>query len=319
VETKEQLGWEERIGRPVAVACFACAALLVAALFYGTSIAEEPAPGVETDTVYTFALVADHKSEVILLGVMQALGSVLLAAPLWFLFKATKFRKEDAPAAAKWLAILGPLFYGAVTLIQQINFVDVAERVTNELRANPRAPEIAEQLADDERAAGAAAVLQGLSLAATLALAFAFVLVCLNAMRAGLLSRFMGILGIIVGALFVLPLLGNVPFVQVFWVGAIGLLVLGKWPQGGRGPAWDTGEAEPWPTARDRAEQMAAARAAREEEFADDEELEPEPSRTAVGAGRRPGPDPDDGDADGMADRRQSPHPRSKKRKRKRR
>jgi hypothetical protein len=137
----------------------------------------------------------------------------------------------------------------------------------------------------------------------------------------------MGILGIIVGALFVLPILGQVPFVQLFWVGAIGLLALARWPQGGRGPAWETGEADPWPTARDRAEEMAAARAAREEEFSDDRDDEPSRSRAAVGAGRRRGgPAPEltadlDGDGDGaQPERRQSPqHPRSKKRKRKRR
>jgi hypothetical protein len=35
--------------------------------------------------------------------------------------------------------------------------------------------------------------------------------------------------------------------VQAFWLGAIGSLYLGNWP-GGRGPAWESGEAEPWPS-----------------------------------------------------------------------
>ena len=96
----------------------------------------------------------------------------------------------------------------------------------------------------------------------TLAMALSLVLVSLNAMRAGLLSRFMGIIGILTGALLVLPLLAPLPVVQLFWLGALGALFLGRWP-GGRGPAWDSGEAEPWPSAaqlRGRGGRRAAAR-----------------------------------------------------------
>ena len=43
-------------------------------------------------------------------------------------------------------------------------------------------------------------------------------LICLNAMRVGLLTRFMGVLGIITGALQILPLGGPLPVVQCFWL-----------------------------------------------------------------------------------------------------
>jgi hypothetical protein len=57
---------------------------------------------------------------------------------------------------------------------------------------------------------------------------------------------------VIAGVLFVLPLLPGVPiFLQAFWLGAVGALFLGNWP-GGRGPAWDSGEPDPWPTAAER-------------------------------------------------------------------
>src|SRR5205823_7093693 len=81
----------------------------------------------------------------------------------------------------------------------------------------------------------------GLSLAASIATGLGTVLVSLNAMRAGLLSRFMGVLGIILGVLFVLPLIAS-PIIQLFWLLALGLLFLGNWPGAGRGPAWETGE-----------------------------------------------------------------------------
>jgi hypothetical protein len=66
-----------------------------------------------------------------------------------------------------------------------------------------------------------------------------------------MLSRFLGIIGVIVGGLYVLPLFGGPQIVQLFWLGALAMLVLGFWP-GGRGPAWETGEAAPWPTAAER-------------------------------------------------------------------
>ena len=107
---------------------------------------------------------------------------------------------------------------------------------------------MAKELIDDSRGVVATAA----GFAGTLAIAFSYVIIALNAMRAGLLSRFMGVLGIGVGALIVLPLLPQgLPIVQMFWLGALGALFLGRW-SGGRGPAWETGTAEPWPAAQRR-------------------------------------------------------------------
>jgi hypothetical protein len=323
VEKQQQLEWEARVGRPVAIASFVSALLLLAAVIYSGSIVSAAEQDQAFDTVGSMRLIADHRGEILVLTFIQAIATALLAAPLWLLYHAAKFRRPEVPRAAKYLALIAPPLMAIVSVVRQFSSLDTAKRVTAELLADPRTPKAANALAKDERTAGAAPILEALGLAATLGLAFAFVLLALNAMRAGLLSRFMGILGIIVGALFVLPLLGQFPFVQLFWTGAVGLLFLGRWPQGGRGPAWDTGEAEPWPTAQQRAQEMAEARAAREEEFDEDEDPDDEPARprTAVSAGRRPGPDVEDADDEAGRDaRRQSPeHPRSKKRKRKRR
>lgn len=86
------------------------------------------------------------------------------------------------------------------------------------------------------------------------ALAFAFVLISLNAMRAGLLTRFMGILGVIVGVLLAIPQLAPTPIVLWFWLGALAFLFAGRWP-GGVPPAWRSGRAEPWPTTRELREE----------------------------------------------------------------
>jgi hypothetical protein len=116
------------------------------------------------------------------------------------------------------------------------------------------------------------------------------VLISINAMRVGLLTRFMGILGVIVGVLFVIPIGSQLPIVQCFWLISVGLLFLARWP-GGVPPAWDTGRAEPWPSQQE-------LREARQ------------------GAGPAPAPGTDDDAPEAPAG---VPHPSSKKRKRKRR
>ena len=115
-------------------------------------------------------------------------------------------------------------------------------------------------------------------------------LVSVNAMRAGLLSRFMGILGIIAGPLVVIPILPAARFIQLFWIVALGVLFLGRWPNG-RGPAWSVVEAIPWPTAADvrrarrggRREAIASPRP----EAARRREEKPRPAALAQEAQRR--------------------------------
>ena len=81
----------------------------------------------------------------------------------------------------------------------------------------------------------------------------------LNAMRVGLLTRFMGVLGVIVGVAVALILpIDQQGIIRVFWLAALGVLFLGRWPTG-MPKAWATGEAEPWPTQQQLREQRDAA------------------------------------------------------------
>ena len=139
----------------------------------------------------------------------------------------------------------------------------------------------------------------------SLMLGIAFVLIALNAMRAGLLTRFLGILGIISGVLLVVPLGSPLPIVQCFWLFALGLMFLGRLPSG-IPPAWQTGRAEPWPSQQQAREQrqqaMAERRAAKQ--GADEPQPDEDDDAAPVGVG---------GGENGAQ------HPASKKRKRKRR
>ena len=166
-----------------------------------------------------------------------------------------QLRWEDRfakPAAAA--SVLAALFIVAGTVVRQAValsdspdderefLIAIDENAGSFLASGPRSEARAEDLLED-RSVAAAAVGSG----GTLAIAIAFVLININAMRVGLLSRFMGIIGAIIGGLYVLPILSGPLIVELFWLIAIAVLFLGHWP-GGRGPAWEKVEAIPWPS-----------------------------------------------------------------------
>jgi hypothetical protein len=85
---------------------------------------------------------------------------------------------------------------------------------------------------------------QGLLLPAVLGLIVMMVYVPLQSLRAGLIPRFLGSLGIALGASMIL-ILPIAVIAMLAWTGFLGLLFVGKVP-GGRPPAWEAGEAIPW-------------------------------------------------------------------------
>jgi hypothetical protein len=69
----------------------------------------------------------------------------------------------------------------------------------------------------------------------------------------------MGVLGMFSGLLILLPNVGaTLQLIPAFWLVMMGILLSGKWMNGDP-PAWEAGEARPWPS---RA-QMQAERTAR--------------------------------------------------------
>jgi hypothetical protein len=92
---------------------------------------------------------------------------------------------------------------------------------------------------------GLVTILPVLAQLGSLLLAAGFIWTALNAMRVGLLTRFMGYLGVFAGILVLIPIGSPVPVVQGFWLVALGVLLAGRWPNGAP-PAWETGEAVPW-------------------------------------------------------------------------
>jgi hypothetical protein len=247
-----QLAWEERFARPAALAAIVAAVLLIAG-FLAPQLLIEPADDVATTIV-------ENATAYTAITVGQGLSVALLSVVFYYLYRATKARRE-IPRVALALGIIGPIGAAAVRIAIAPLSIEAA---SDYLAAGSVTPEGAAAAIQ----AGVPQVLLGLVVATVLALGFAFVLISINAMRAGLLSRFMGFLGIALGVLNVLSnVLSNLSvalpapqFLQLFWTAALGILFLDRWP-GGRGPAWAQVEAVPWPTPQQRMEaQQQAAR-----------------------------------------------------------
>jgi Domain of unknown function (DUF4386) len=268
VKHEQQLEWERRTGRLAGAAAILTLILSVAFLALQGSALRDT---VEDSDRSLLAEVDANSGTLIGASAVQVVTQLLLIVVLVFLYRVTKYRRPETPSVAMQLAIFGPLLYAVGSVLLQIDLLNVADDFVSGERTEPRA----ERLMDDR-----SSVPVFVGLAGQLALAFAMVTIHVNAMRAGTLSRFVGIIGIILGVLFVVPFLGPL-VIQVFWLGALAAIFLNLWP-GGRGPAWESGEAEPWPTAFER-RQVAM----REAEGGQPAEPEPPPERPASRKKRR--------------------------------
>jgi hypothetical protein len=272
-----QLRWEKRAAPWAAGAALGAVLLQIAGFAIGVS-ANKDAPGRGDPLQLQQSLVNfhGHAGSQLASALVLAAANFFSAAVLFYLFRATRHRRSELPQLVQWLLVIGPVLLIIGSFTYWTGTKDAADKFASQGAAAVAHPKITKGQHDDavkfckkhkeENCVAARARREAVakklyadnrsplsvatSIAGPLALAFSFVIIALNAMRAGLISRFMGILGIIVGALMVLPLLPS-PVVQIFWLGAMGVLFMNRWP-GGRGPAWETGEAEPWPVPEGR-------------------------------------------------------------------
>jgi len=307
----EQLAWEAR-QRPRAAAAAVAAGVLTLAGGIGSALVYKDFPRVLLVDALRAALNGasrvglkapevlfydDHAASLLVSALVLGLGGLLIAPALVYLYRATRFRREQTPSAAYVLAIAGPIALAISQLVQQVAVMIDARNFAS---SSDHSREAVKAVLESGPVVAAAIIRQ----AAVLILGFALVMIVLNAMRAGLLTRFMGVLGIIVGVLFVIPIGSPLPIVQAFWLVALGVLIAGRWPSGVPS-AWASGEAKPWPTQQELREARAQA---------------PGRDEPASSGGVVQDDDSDEADDELAADAATGrPHPSSKKRKRKRR
>jgi hypothetical protein len=278
---RQIVAWEQRWFVPVGVACFLAAALIIASNIVIGSL---------TNNGHQSAfLVSAHEDSgtVALYAGLQALGFLILAIPLFFLFRATGARSNRFRRQLVGVVIAAPIFFAIAAILTGIVTTDAADKfVAGETKPQMTRSEAAKECREErqdkgneefaeewDEVAGKAPLAQceeteieddraeqalsdsglqglgfGFGLAGRLGFAVALLYTCLYAMRVGLLSRFWGSLGMALG---VASLILAPEFALIFFI-YFGLLAIGKLP-GGRPPAWEAGEAVPWPTPGEKA------------------------------------------------------------------
>jgi uncharacterized BrkB/YihY/UPF0761 family membrane protein len=272
--------WERRRALPVALATLVAVVLLI--------ISNAVAPSSGEGAAEALRSVEAHKGSMTLSGIMQALGFLLLMAPLFYLFRAVRARSPRVRPQMVGLIVAGSLFLAVSAALTIGARTDAADQfVGGEASSTLSAAEAKEKCESDRKSEGAkefaeelepakgeaalaacekqkreddqaenalgeaslAALVSALGLAGALAFVVSFFYTGLWAMRTGLLTRFWGSLGMVAGITF---LLGPLFVVALVWLVYFAFLLFGKVP-GGKPPAWEAGEAVPWPTPGERA------------------------------------------------------------------
>jgi len=245
-------------------------------LMESLSRAIQPGPTGELESLRVASLeyYDDRAISVLLSSVMVGIGFIALGWAVTYLAVATRARRPEFPRLLVYL----PLVAGALQGISYVLAPLGVQVAIAEFLDGPRTIDAADEIATN----GLTVFAQLLGLPGALGLALALVFVGLNGMRVGLLTRFMGVLGMISGVLLIIQLTAQ-PIVLTFWLLMLAVLLAGRWP-GGSPPAWRTGNAEPWPSSAQVREQRARVSAEGRGEVYEPPAAEPEP----VAAGPSP-------------------------------
>jgi F0F1-type ATP synthase membrane subunit c/vacuolar-type H+-ATPase subunit K len=171
-------------------------------------------------------------------AVIYLLGLGAVAVTLSWLHQATQARKPDARSIIRYLAIGGAVLAALAGLTSTIMVsIKAHQFVTTGAQTYPEADALTRTTV--------LILTQLLEELGLFVLTIGCIWVSLNAMRVGLITRLIGYVGVLAGALFLFPLGGLVPVVQGYWLVAFAGTFAARWPSGDP-PAWRSGEAVAW-------------------------------------------------------------------------
>jgi hypothetical protein len=186
-----------------------------------------------------------HHSLVLIVGSVLAVVSIgVLVAVLLLLWSATVFRRPQTWPLVPRLLIGGGSIFALIQVVHEV--IEAIETHQFAHGHNFTAHAVDHALTN----ATSIQVTAYVGFLAWIALATGIVALMINALRVGLVPRWMGVLGMLMALLIFLPI-GGVTFqgiVPGFWILMMGVLYGGRWPRGDP-PAWAAGESRPWPSA----------------------------------------------------------------------
>lgn len=186
--------------------------------------------------------ISHHSFSLIVGSLLAAVAVGALTLILLLLLDATRFRRPQTWRPARALVLYGGIAVAVVSVAHQIVSAIETHNFAN-------GNDFSAHAVDHALTKGTAnLIVDYVSLLAGLALAAGMIATSVNALRVGLLPRWMGILGMFTGLLIFLPIGGaELQVVPALWMVMMGILYIGKWPNA-EPPAWAAGEARPWPS-----------------------------------------------------------------------
>jgi hypothetical protein len=267
---QELLDFQARWMRPAGV-CAILGALLIAG-----SLPLQPSSGGDDDAEQLTELHGQSTELIVGQGILIGVAVLLFIPLLYVLIRSAAGRTERVRRGMVSLAFVGPILFAVAGLMVSIalndvagKFIDQAPATERQARDQAQSPpqsgqatttpqgttttptpaqsvseardDLANDLIDDSGLLQAGSLLRFVGL---LSLVFAMIYIPLWAMRTGLLTRFWAIVGVALGVSLVLLPVGI--FGLVIWFAVVGLMVAGWWIRP-LPPAWEAGEAIPWP------------------------------------------------------------------------
>lgn len=239
MDSQELIERETRTGRFAGILGIGSGLILLAAAFSGLGGDFFAVDGDEYALqLEVFERVRD---DMLLRALLIAAGVLLFMAPLVFLFRAAAARSETMKRNLIGLAIAGPIFLAASQIVLVLGFDSVATPFLENAAGGADPNETAKDLLSEEPLLSLSL---GTQLAGLVSTGIAMLYGALWAMRVGLLTRFVGTMGMALAVAYLF--LAEVSY--AVWALTVSPLIAGWWIFGDRPPAWAAGEAVPWPT-----------------------------------------------------------------------
>jgi hypothetical protein len=231
--TDKELELEGARSRMVAIASVLTVAMFSGFIFTTWLSLRDASGGTSEKKLET---ILDHKLAFIFSSFFLAVASLLVAFVLVHLILAARARSSVVPKVALYSAIAGPVLAAIVYPIYTLAQVSAANKFAD-------APVQSAKVASDLLNSGSIELTTTVYMFAQLLVAIAWVMTGIYCMRLGLLTRLVGSVAIAIGlANVIAPPLAAL--LQVFWIGALAIMLIGDGPQ--TPPAWKLGRPVSW-------------------------------------------------------------------------
>jgi hypothetical protein len=230
----EQVQYESGVRMRYAVIAFCAALLIVASQLMQLSGTHAPVNELTLDLI-----AANQRATLDIVGAaLDMLGLIAVGTLLYWLHVISRARRPELRTMVRWVATVGAGLSAVMAIAYTIIVASKAHQfVTSGNQSYPEANRLT--------SSGLVVALPLLLELGTLMLAIGCIWTSLSAMRVGLVTRMVGYVGVVAGALFLFPIGGLVPIVQGFWLAAVAVTLARRWPSGDP-PAWESGVAVPW-------------------------------------------------------------------------